>query len=625
MNKAYKEIKSFTGLRGLALLAIILYYTFPGVIPGGQVGYTLIFTLLGYLWMRGYLLGPEERGLDQFLTSIKTYYPPLLALVLLVTLLTALFNTQALPWIRGGALASLVGLNNWMQVYQGFSYFEPLGQINPLSQLWAISLLMQIFFVGGLLRLGRRTQGRVLAISLLVFILTLISLGRMIWLYDMEEDPTRVFYGTDTRFFSFGIGVIFGLLGTQGLGNRSHQDKDMVCGVLLIILVLAMFFMGSGPLLYLGGMFLLSLVTGGLLLFISKDDNACAQLLSGGPLHYLGRRSYHYYLWYFPLFEGARVLLSGLNIGPGITLLILLVPLLVLGEASSLLLEGNDFEKKAWLGSFLVLGLTLGLSWLGQPALSPTDIQSHQLKLQKAERNQEKERLERAKKEEEKREQGPGAWEDYQPPAELSAQVELVNAQYPAYSLSNEDLGQLQETYGFFVGDSVTADNKKYYQTLMPEVSVDGQIGRQMYQAPDLVKYGESGLISANSPIILQLGTNADFDMEALNKVILAANDQVLILVNVVTQDPWQDSVNDKLAQAAQANDRVFLVDWHGQAAGQEDLFTEDGTHLSPSGQRLLSQMIAKTVLEAKLDVDGQKKPQEDQAPQEPEQGEARS
>lgn len=599
--------KSFIGLRGLALAGIVLHTAFPQVIRGGYLGYILAFTLLGYSWIQSYLLEEDLATLGR--GAFKRAYPPLVVMVGLVLLVTALVAWPYLPWIRGTALAGVLGVSNWTQVYQGFSFFTPLSPPNPLAHTWALGLGLQFLLLGWVMTLGKKSERRIMVLALVLLVLVLASGIRMGLLYEPDEDPTRLFYGTDTMIFSFAIGGIFGIIGTQGLGQGPHDDKDMATGILLIVLVMGMIFLKPGSPSFLGGMVAYSLLSAILMVFISSDDNAPALLLSGRALTYLGKRAYHIYLYHLPLLVLAHLLLERLGLGDSLIFLIQVPILIILSEVSSLFLAGSIYRRRITGAALGLVALVLVLSMGLQEGLGPADISQAQDQLKKEARDRDKKDLE----EEPSQNQGSEeAWASYIPPADLSAQVEQVNAQYPDYTLKNRDLGLLQDCHGVIIGDSVSQSNRDYYETLLPEFRMEAHVGLQVYQVENLIKSGQAGLINPDSPIIIQLGNDADFNLEDLDQVLQAADRQAVILVNIVSHQPWEDSVNDKLARAASQDERIFLLDWYSQAKGQASLFEdfdeeegeEEKTVLSSSGQRLMTQMIGKKVLEVRQSLE---------------------
>ena len=68
----HKEIRSFTGLRALALWGVILYHLYPHKIGGGYLGVVMFFLLSGYLLMSQHLAEKKPAPLKNSLSSTKS-------------------------------------------------------------------------------------------------------------------------------------------------------------------------------------------------------------------------------------------------------------------------------------------------------------------------------------------------------------------------------------------------------------------------------------------------------------------------------------------------------------------------------------------------------------------------
>ena len=119
------------------------------------------------------------------------------------------------------------------------------------------------------------------------FAAAVISALRMFCLYIPGEEPSRVYYGTDTMAFSIFIGIFIGAAKTCcHILNRSFACKNrfyILSAVFAIIIILLFITVnGYSDRLYQGGMFIIS-------------------LMFAVILAYIGRKSYIIYLWHYPV------------------------------------------------------------------------------------------------------------------------------------------------------------------------------------------------------------------------------------------------------------------------------------------------------------------------------------
>ena len=152
------------GMRALAVVAVMVYHANPAWLPGGFLGVEVFFVISGYL-ITLLLIGEHERSgtvsLGQFyVRRARRLLPALFALLVGVTVYTALFRRDALGLLRGDVLAALVYVSNWYQIWVGQGY-TAAGDFAPLRHLWSLAVEEQFYLLWplvmiGLIRLGRR-------------------------------------------------------------------------------------------------------------------------------------------------------------------------------------------------------------------------------------------------------------------------------------------------------------------------------------------------------------------------------------------------------------------------------------------------------------------------------------
>ena len=70
------------------------------------------------------------------------------------------------------------------------------------------------------------------------------------------------------------------------------------------------------------------------------------------------------------------------------------------------------------------------------------------------------------------------------------------------------------------------------------------------------------------------------------------AGDRKVLLVNTKVERPWQDLVNQRLADGAERHSNAVLVDWYSLASEHPDWFVSDGAHLRPAGAQAFAELI---------------------------------
>jgi peptidoglycan/LPS O-acetylase OafA/YrhL len=323
------------GLRAVAVLAVLVQHAglrVPGVagqaVPGGFLGVDVFFVISGFLITSLLLAEHGSRGrvdLRRFWLRRARRLLPAVALVVAAT--AVLIAVADLPLdvasARGDALAALAYVANWRFIVTDQSYFDAFGLPSPFRHLWSLSLEEQwyLLFPPLLVALGalRRRPG-VLVAGLVAA--ALASAAWMAALYSPGDDPSRVYYGTDTRAHTLLIGAALAVAATgfPGLVVRLRRWLPWVAGAGLAGLAVAFRSIdGSEPSLYRGGFLAVALASAAVIAGVALPGAA-------GPAHWglsrrgavaVGRISYGLYLWHWPLFVWLTPDRLGID-GPGL-------------------------------------------------------------------------------------------------------------------------------------------------------------------------------------------------------------------------------------------------------------------------------------------------------------------
>lgn len=137
--------------------------------------------------------------------------------------------------------------------------------------------------------------------------LALISALLMAVIYVPGSDPSRVYYGTDTRGFALLIGAALALVWPSGkLKEQASAKARMLLDSIgaISLLLLCHWAWASNeydPSLYRGGLLGIALVTAIVVAAVAHPVSHLGRLLGIKPLRWIGARSYGLYLWHFPV------------------------------------------------------------------------------------------------------------------------------------------------------------------------------------------------------------------------------------------------------------------------------------------------------------------------------------
>ena len=207
-----RYIPALDGLRAFAVLAVIAYHLGMQWAPGGLLGVTVFFVLSGYLITSLLLIewdNTETINLPQFwLRRVRRLMPAVVLVIVCTAALCALLDHSLLTKLRDDMWAALLWVTNWWYIFQDASYFDALGAPSPLTHFWSLAIEEQFYLVWPVVLLvAHKTGVKRTTMRNATLIVALLSALEMALLYNPLDDPSRVYYGTDTRAFSLLIGA----------------------------------------------------------------------------------------------------------------------------------------------------------------------------------------------------------------------------------------------------------------------------------------------------------------------------------------------------------------------------------------------------------------------------------
>jgi peptidoglycan/LPS O-acetylase OafA/YrhL len=317
------------GLRGLAVLVVLLNHLNPSLLPGGYLGVDLFFVISGYV-VTASLVGHPARGIRQFLLDFYTrrfrrLYPALITCVLVTAVLfSALVHPGEgvfAPILRTG-ITALFGVSNVYLLRQGGGYFQSDVRFNPFVHTWSLGVEEQFYlvwpFVLVLCGFARRScppdRRRLAWISIGLSISSLAVLA----LLQARGQGEAAFYLMPARFWELAAGTLAWLLrplpqpgsgldpgSGPGLWGRACRRLSLPALALLIAVMV------TPPELRLPAT--AACVAASVILLIGLEARrGPGGWLSHSLCLWLGVRSYSLYLWHWPVIVLARWSL-GLN------------------------------------------------------------------------------------------------------------------------------------------------------------------------------------------------------------------------------------------------------------------------------------------------------------------------
>jgi peptidoglycan/LPS O-acetylase OafA/YrhL len=307
------------GLRAIAVLSVIAFHLGFGWAPGGLLGVGIFFTLSGYLITDILLSQLSARGrikLGAFwLGRARRLLPALFVMLAIVIAWVTVFGPAQPDQFRKAVASAVFYVNNWEQIFANVSYFARFAPEGPLNHLWSLSVEEQFYILWPfLLLLGVKLvherplpSGVRPRLALVAVVFAVISSIEMAVLYHPTLDPSRIYYGTDTRAGGLLFGAALAMVWpSRRLSHRitpgARNTLDALGALGLLIIAIMIWQVGEfDSFLYQGGFVVLSLATVLVLMALAHPACRLGRWVGVRPLRWVGVRSYGIYLWQTPI------------------------------------------------------------------------------------------------------------------------------------------------------------------------------------------------------------------------------------------------------------------------------------------------------------------------------------
>ena len=602
-----ERILSLDILRAIALVLICVYHW--TLFKGTYVGVIIFFALSGYLVTSG-LLSRDFSIFSVISRRIRKIYPSLLIVVLASTIALYFINNGLEMKYKYSALFSVLGLNNIFQIFSKMSYFDNFGIILPLTHIWALSFLIQMYvFFPVLLKVLKKSKLKDYSIGTIFLIISIISglvMGYVFYVTSKSPegaDFSRIYYGTDTRAFSF-----FCAAGLACFYSNREIKSNIEKRIIYILGILGMISLAvfsfeidyKNPLNYYGLMFLVSILFSFSIVLFSKpelkkfDISKYNKILN--PVIRLGQHQYQYYLWQYPVMIFAREYFKWIKLPNLYQFYIQLAVLIIISELSYYLFEKKNIK---YISYPILTAIVLILVF--SPVYVNKDLE--EMKAMQAAAND----IAVTEEKNDAPAPAPAAPVENAGNKPLTMDELLASLNTPPKS-EKEDMqnqNEIMKKYPndereiLFIGDSVLDMTKIDLKKRYPNAIIQTQTGRQFRELPNMLKsLSQDGKL--RKIVVIALGTNGAIYEKDMKSVLRILQGHDVYFINTAMPDPWQDSVNAEIKKAGE-NPNIKVIDWYSYSKGKQEYFYKDGTHPKPNVAKryinLIYSVLSKDIL----------------------------
>lgn len=589
-----RYVPGLDGLRAVSVSAVLLYHADVSWMPAGFLGVDVFFVISGYLITSLLLAEHRNRGgigLGQFyLRRARRLLPALFMVLVVVSLFSVIFLPDDVRALRADVLAAFGYVTNWWQIAQHQSYVAAQGRPPLLRHLWSLAVEEQFYLVWPLLLAGmlKLWRGRRTPMLVATTIGILASFGALVILSSGHDfavaDPSRVYFGSDTRVFTMLIGALLAMVWSPwrlsaAVRREARLTLDAVGGGAFVLLLLTFATAHyQSNVLFRGGFLAVAILSAVVIAVAVHPASRLGTLvLAQQPLRWLGERSYGIYLWHWPVFMVTRPGLdTDLTGWPNTVVRIAIT--LVIAEISYRYVE--EPVRHGAIGRWLqALRASTGPTRKEMVQRTLTTCSVVVLGVGLA---------------------GWGLAHGQEP--RLEAGLRFLDTPDTSTTTAAPAPGTTESTAPApppqvtAIGDSVMLGAKGALEAAVPGIHVDAEKSRQFGNGIDIVRaLKDSGQLG--DVVVIHLGTNGritDEQMAAL-KPLLEDRKRVVFL-NVFVPRSWQNGDNDVIQRWVPQFGNAMLVNWNGEGSTHPEMFYGDHIHVDTNGQIRYADLVAQAI-----------------------------
>ncbi|CAN5670632.1 SGNH hydrolase domain-containing protein [soil metagenome] len=368
------------GIRAFAVLSVVLYHAGLGV-RGGFVGVDVFFVISGFLITRQLTSSVGRAGLRAlpgfYSRRIKRLLPASATVVIATVIAARIWAppTQLQSITVDGLYTTFYGLNYRLAI-EGTQYLHQNDAVSPLQHFWSLGVEEQFYVVWPILIIavgftGRRIRGPLLAVSLLALVAfsfhwsVVMTAGNSSWAY----------FSLQTRAWELAVGALVAISADQ-LARMPGRLAGLL-GWTGLAAMIASAFVLSDATPYPGSA--AAIPVGATALIIAAGCGArrgVERVLSEPFLQCVGRLSYSFYLWHWPM-----LIIAPMALGHALTLpqrIAVVVLSVVVALLSFFIIEEPGRRLAFGTAQWLLGGLVISASIVAVGALILTNMPSLQ-------------------------------------------------------------------------------------------------------------------------------------------------------------------------------------------------------------------------------------------------------
>ena len=603
-----RRLTGLDGLRGIAVIAVVLYHADLGIVSGGFLGVDVFFVLSGFLITtillnEALVSGTIDRA-DFYIRRIRRLFPALIVVLIASIIAAGFWAHDAAYGVRRDLPWALTFVLNWSYLFFNQSYFVNLSRPPLLQHLWSLSIEEQFYVVWPLILIALTRVRRINVRALVFSVAAVGAIASTLWMrhlaivdgYPIPNDPSRLYFGTDTHAMGLLIGCALAAVWNANKVNTSlTPDRRTLLNALGVLSIagLGYFLFGVAQFdesLYRGGFLALSVIVAVLIVVASHPALRFGTILGNPVLRWFGDRSYGIYLWHWFIFMLLRPSID-VQWPDTVTHIVRISLVLVIAELSYRYLEMPVRNG--------VIGRTLAV-WRESGVPKPTVFMAVVTAVVTIALASASVRVLQAPIPTAANTAAFGGLTaiDEDPTPEPSATSTPVPTATQSEIPVPKPTPTIKPKPLVVFGDSVMLGSRVQLKETLGKIAIDAAVGRQPSEIAQRIniRRKENRL---GQDVVVHMGTNGIVTEADLKPILDSLSDRRrVVVVNVQVPRVWMKPSNRVINSLVKNYPNVRLVDWYRASKGHRGYFVADGVHLTYKGAHVMATLI-KQALEA--------------------------
>lgn len=343
------------GLRGIAILSVVIYHAFPQLLNGGFIGVDIFFVISGYLITSIITSNLKQSSfgfIDFYSRRIARIFPSLIV-VFVFTYVCGWLGFSAAEFSQlGKHIASGAGFVSNLVLWQEVSYFDNSAETKALLHLWSLAVEEQFYLFSPLIFWVCKKRN----FSFSKIILVALFLSFFANIYYASNNLSTDFYSPLSRIWEILFGSILSQIGIQNSSKKLLKFSEPISWMGTVLIVAGLILINTNR--EFPGWWALIPVIGAAFLIYSEKSWINRKILSNQMLVWVGLISYPLYLWHWPVLTFWRM--SHIQEPTALTYIFLVIVSIILAWATYKFVEKplkhTPLKPRAML-LLLVMGL----------------------------------------------------------------------------------------------------------------------------------------------------------------------------------------------------------------------------------------------------------------------------